>query len=96
MTTKRQELETHISTARWFNNRVPTVVTAAEAHIQQDGHHFYTVAWWGTDEKPLPAGFTRFDFVDVVGDGYTIIWRDEPRDREGKIGGDDLILMFDI
>lgn len=94
MTANRQQLEALASSGEWFNNQRPTVVIASEAYTQQDGHRFYTVAWWGTDDKPLPAGFTRFDFQGVTTGGYAIIWRDEPRDREGQLPADELVLMF--
>ena len=48
----------------------------------------------GDDDKQLPAGFTHFEFEQIMGHEYVIMWRDEPRDRVGTIGADELVLMF--
>jgi hypothetical protein len=94
MSTKREELE-QLQRGIWQNNRVPEIMTAAEAYAAQaPGRRFYTIAWWGDDEKPLPAGFTHFDFQVAAGSEYAIIWRDEPRDTTGVIPPDELVLMF--
>lgn len=70
-------------------------MTAAEAYnTQAPNRRFYTVAWWSDEEKPLPAGFTRFDFEQVMGNEYVIMWRTEPRDRVGTLSADELVLMF--
>lgn len=94
MSAKREELE-QLQRGKWQNNRVPEIMTAVEAYAAQaPGRRFYTVAWWGDDEKPLPAGFTHFDFQVAAGSEYVIIWRDEPRDREGVIPANEYVLMF--
>jgi hypothetical protein len=88
--TKREALER----MKWLVS-VLEIMTAAEAYATQaPGRRFYTIAWWGDDKKVMPAGFTRFDFQQVVGDDYVIIWRDEPRDRVGTIPSEELVLVF--
>jgi hypothetical protein len=95
MTTKREELQYLQRQNNWLNGRVPEIMTVAEAYgAQAPDRRFYTVAWWGDEEKPLPAGFTRFDFEQVMGHEYVIFWRDEPRDRVGTLPADELVLMF--
>lgn len=96
MNTKREALE-QLQGDKWLNDRVPTIMTAAEAYnAQAPNRRFYIVAWWD-DERPLPAGFTRFDFEQVAqsaGNEYVIMWRTEPRDRVGTILEDELVLVF--
>lgn len=95
MNTKREELEHLQRQNKWLNGRIPEIMTVFEAYASQaPSRRFYTVAWWGDDEKPLPAGFTRFDFEQVMGNEYVIMWRDEPRDRVGTLPADELVLMF--
>lgn len=95
MNTKLEALEWLQQNSKWLNDRVPTIMTVAEAYIAQaPDRRFCTVAWWGDEEKPLPAGFTRFDFEQVMGNEYVIMWRDEPRDRVGTLPADELVLMF--
>ncbi|MEO8613313.1 MAG: hypothetical protein ABI690_35810 [Chloroflexota bacterium] len=94
MTTKQEALE-ELQRGKWQNDRVPEIITAAEAYnTHAPDRRFYTVAWWGDDERPLPAGFTRFDFEQIMGNEYVIMWRTEPRDRVGTILADELVLMF--
>jgi hypothetical protein len=96
--TKREGLEYLQQHSNWLNGRVPTIMTAAEAYLAQaPGRRFYTVAWWGDDDKQLPAGFTHFEFEQVAqsaGNAYVIFWRDEPRDRVGTLPAGELVLMF--
>ncbi|MEO8611419.1 MAG: hypothetical protein ABI690_26210 [Chloroflexota bacterium] len=74
---------------------MPEIMTAAEAYnAQTPDRRFYTVAWWGNDKRPLPAGFTRFDFEQVMGSEYVVMWRTEPHDRVGTIPADELVLVF--
>lgn len=94
MITKREALE-EFQRGKWMNDDVPEIMTAAEAYAAQaPNRRFCTVAWWGDDERPLPAGLTRFDFEQPVGGDYHIMLRDEPRDRAGIIPADELVLMF--
>jgi hypothetical protein len=95
MDKQRAALEWLQQTGSWLNNRIPDIMTAAEAYEMQGvGRRFYTIAWWGDGETPMPAGFTRFDFEAVLGREYVIMWRDEPRDRVGAIPADEWVLMF--
>lgn len=95
MSTKREALEWLNKQNNWINGRVPEIMTAAEAYAAQaPERRSYTVAWWGDDEKPMPAGFTRFDFEQPLGNEFVIMWRDEPRDRVGTIPADELVLVF--
>lgn len=90
MIAKREALEG----IKWLVS-VPEIMTAAEAYATQNpDRRPYTVAWWGDDEKPLPVGFTRFDFQQERAGEYDIIWRDEPRDRVGTIPSEELVLVF--
>jgi hypothetical protein len=92
---KREGLEYIRRQNNWLNGRVPEIMTATEAYAIQAPHRrFYTVAWWGDEERQLPAGFTRFDFQQVMGNEYVIMWRDEPHDRVGTIPAEELVLMF--
>jgi hypothetical protein len=92
MDKKQAALEWLNAQNNWINVEI---MTAAEAYATQaPDRRPYTVAWWGDDEKPMPAAFTRFDFEQQMGNEFVIMWRDEPRDRVGTIPADELVLVF--
>ena len=94
MATKLEALQ-EFQRGKWMNDNIPEIMTVAEAYAAQGpSRRFCTVAWWGDEERWLPAGLTRFDFEHQLGNEFVIMWRDEPQDRVGTLPADELVLMF--
>lgn len=92
----KEEQREALRSVAWINNQVPEILTAAEAYaLQGAGKSFYGVTWWETDKKPIPAGFTRFDFYGQDGENFMITWHGEPCDRDDIIPAHDWVVIFE-
>jgi hypothetical protein len=81
---------------RWINNAVPRIMSVAEASkLSPDPTcYFMLIHWWGSEDKPLPAGFTRFTLMNIVGENANIVVHADPASYELVCSTSTPILVF--